>query len=138
MSLIEIIKLGRKYLGLWPNKKELLYYFSEYRSIQVARFVCGVFPYLAVAIFIFQLYLGTLEFLSQALIYLFFILSMPMQALIMLGVKADKYLPQALAHWYKEGVAKINQQGGDIRLSVSKPRYIELAYLLNLTYSKAP
>lgn len=136
MSVIEIIKLGQKYLGLWPDKKELLYFFSEYRSIQVARFVCRVFPYLAVGVFIVQLYLGSLQLLPQALVYLFFILSMPLQALVMLGVKADKYLPQSLAQWYKEGVAKINEQGGDIKLSVSKPRYIELAYLLNLTYSK--
>ena len=136
MSVIEIIKLGRKYLELWPNKKELLYYFSEYRSIQVARFVCRVFPYLAILTFMVQLYLGSLQLLPQALVYLLFILSMPLQALVMLGVKADKYLPQSLAQWYKEGVAKINEQGGDINLSVSKPRYIELAYLLNITYKK--
>lgn len=136
MSVIEIIKLGRKYLGLWPDKKELLHYFSEYRSILVARFVCKVFPYLAGAIFVIQLYLGSLAFLPQALVYLFFVLSMPLQALVMLGVKADKYLPHSLAEWYREGVAKVNQQGGDIKLSLSKPRYIELAYLLNITYSK--
>ena len=64
-------------------------------------------------------------------------LSMPIQALIMLGVKADKFLPPALSSWYKEGVARVNEQGGDIKLSMQRPRYFDLANLLNLTYSKA-
>jgi hypothetical protein len=54
----------------------------------------------------------------------------------MLGVKADKFLPPALANWYREGVAKINQQGGNIKLSIQKPRYIDLAELLHLTYQQ--
>lgn len=136
MSVIEIIKLGRKYLNLWPNKNELLYYFSEYRSIKVARFVCRTFPALALAVLLIQLYLGSLSYLPQALMYAFFILSMPIQALVILGVKADKFLPPSLAQWYREGVAKVNQEGGDIELSVYKPRYLELAYLLDLTYRR--
>jgi len=67
-----------------------------------------------------------------------FILSMPVQALVILGVKADKFLPPTLASWYKEGVAKFNENGGSIKLSVHKPRYIDLAYLLNVTYQGMP
>lgn len=136
MNVYEIIKLGQKYLNLWPNKNELIHYFSEYRTVKVARFVCRVFPFLAVLVLVLQLYVGSLSYLPQALMYFVFILSMPIQALVMLGVKADKYLPPSLADWYRQGVAKINQQGGSINLSVNKPRYFELAYLLNLTYNK--
>ncbi len=136
MSVVELIKLGRRYLAMWPERVELADYFREYQTIQISRLVCRYMPVLAVLVFILQLYLGSLEVLPQALVYAFFILSMPVQALVMLGVKADKFLPPALSSWYKEGVAKINESGGNIKLSMQKPRYIDLASLLNITYQK--
>ncbi len=54
---------------------------------------------------------------------------MPLQTCNMMGLQADKFLPPALAAWYKEGVAKINQQGGDVKLSVNKPKYFGLSKL---------
>jgi uncharacterized protein len=137
MNVVEIIKLGLKYKQLWPEKIELANYFEEYRSIQVSRLVCRYLPGVALFVFIMQLYLGGFQQLPQSILYAFFILSIPVQALVMLGVKADKFLPPALANWYKEGVAKINQSGGDIKLSVQKPRYFDLAQLLNVSYSGA-
>jgi uncharacterized membrane protein YfbV (UPF0208 family) len=135
MSVVDIIKLGRKYMNLWPQRTELANYFSEYRAVQLGRFACRYLPGLAVFIFIMQLYLGSVEVLSQAVVYTLFILSIPIQALVTLGVKADKILPPGLASWYKAGVAKVNESGGDIKLSVHKPRYLDLANLLNITYS---
>ncbi len=136
MSIFEIIKLGQKYLKSWPEKPELIQYFSDYRAVQSCRFVCRYFPVLAVLTVILQLYLGSWQALPQAMVYGVFLLSMPVQAYIILGVKADKFLPQSLANWYREGVAKVNEQGGNIKLSIYKPRYIDLAQLLQLTYSK--
>lgn len=135
MNVVEIIKLGRKYLQLWPEKVELASYFTEYRSIQVSRMACRYLPGIALFVLVMQLYLGGIQLLPQSLVYTIFILSIPLQALVMLGVKADKFLPPALAIWYKEGVAKINQNGGNIKLSVHKPRYFDLAQLLNVSYS---
>jgi len=137
MNVVEIIKLGQKYKQLWPQKIELAGYFEEYRSIQVARLVCRYLPGVALFVFVMQLYLGGIQQLPQSVVYAFFILSIPVQALVLLGVKADKFLPPALSNWYKEGVAKINQGGGDIKLSVQKPRYFDLAQLLNVSYSNA-
>lgn len=137
MSVFEIIKLGRKYMQLWPEKVELARYFEEYRAIQLSRLVCKYFPAIGLFIFIIQVYLGGLIVLPQAFVYALFIISIPVQALIILGVKADKFLPPSLAAWYKEAVAKMNQQGGDIKLSLSKPRYFDLASLLRITYSNA-
>jgi len=137
MSVVEIFKLGRKYMHLWPEKAELARYFNEYRAIQIARIVYKYFPGLALFVLIMQLYLGGAELLPQALVYTFFILSMPAQAMVMLGVKADKYLPPSLAAWYKEGVARVNESGGRIKLSAHKPRYLDLATLINISYSHA-
>jgi hypothetical protein len=124
-------------LQLWPEKVELASYFEEYRAIQISRLVCKYLPGMALFIFIIQLYLGGFHALPQAIVYALFILSIPVQAMVILGIKADKFLPPGLASWYKEAVAKMNQQGGQIKLSLTKPRYLDLASLLNSSYSSA-
>lgn len=134
MSVIELIKLGRKYMQLWPQRSELGNYFAEYQAVQISRFALRYLPGIALFSFIIQLYFGSINLLPQALVYSLFILSIPLQALLMLGVKADKFLPISLAAWYKESVAKVNEAGGSIKLSVHKPRFIDLAKLLNISH----
>ncbi len=166
ISVIQLIKLGQKYLSLWPNKPELARYFEEYRGVQSARFICRYFPGLALFTVIMQLYLasgyplgqGTVEnalnALPVALVYGLFLLSMPIQALVFSGVKADKLLPPSLASWYQSGLEKIKEQSQQqkksqnnlsvslaieptiSKLAIYNPRYIDLARLLQLTFSQ--
>lgn len=163
ISVIQLIKLGQKYLALWPDKPELMYYFTDYRAVQSARFVCRYFPALALFTVIMQLYVASgypvgngsiqnaLNALPQALVYGLFLLSMPVQALVFSGVKADKLLPPSLASWYHNGLEKVKQQGKEQLsqtdsqhsdsnktfhdLATYKPRYIDLAQLLQLTFA---
>ena len=137
MSLFQIVQLGRKYLKLWPDKNELLQYFSEYRQIAISRFVCRYSVHFAVLIIALPFVANAGHMLSQALACGMFVLSMPIQVFIMLGLQADKHLPPALASWYKEGVARVNEQGGKLALSVNKPRYLDLVNLLSLTYGSS-
>lgn len=134
MSALEIIKLGHKYLKLWPDHPELVKYFADYSAVIAGRFVCKVFPAMAVTVVFVQLYLGSSAMLGQALMYGLFIISMPLQALVMLGLKADKRLPPSLASWYREAVTKIKGQSTKDPLSLINPRYLDLALLLNITY----
>ena len=150
LSVVELIKLGQRYCKLWPEKAELAKYFADYSAVQSARFVCRYFPALALFTFIMQLYFASGYFtgagsvnnainaLPQALVYGVFILSIPVQTLVVLGVKADKFLPPSLASWYRTGVEKVKEQGSTNKLknlAVSKPRYIDLAQLLQLTFA---
>ena len=158
MNTIEIIKLGQRYLSLWPEKNELSLYFSEYKVVQSARFICKYFPVLALLTFLLQLYVSsglfigqtlgkssieaTLSALPQALVYGLFLGSLPVQALIIAGVKADKFLSPSLASWYREGIEKIKASQSEksinplvTQLTTYNPRYIDLAQLLQLTYS---
>lgn len=162
ISVIQLIKLGQKYLSLWPEKPELMRYFSDYKMVQTARFICRYFPALALFTMIMQLYLASgypfgqgsinqaLNALPQALVYGLFLLSMPIQVLVYSGVKADKLLPSSLASWYHSGLDKIKQQGQEQnslhgyqgnkpdkaieKLATFKPRYIDLARLLKITF----
>ena len=170
ISVVQLIKLGQKYLLLWPNKPELAQYFEEYRGVQSARFICRYFPGLALFTVIMQLYVASgcpigqgsvdnaLNALPLALVYGLFLLSMPIQALVFSGVKADKLLPPSLASWYQSGLEKIKQQSQQqskqqknskidmsvslaieptiSKLAVYNPRYIDLARLLQLTFSQ--
>lgn len=150
LSVVQIINLGQKYINFWPEKAELARYFTEYRAVQSARFVCRTFPALALFIFTMQLYFSSGFFLGsgsinnvfdalpQALVYGLFFLSIPVQALVILGVKADKFLPPSLASWYRSGLEKAKEQGSQNNLTdlaIAKPRYIDLARLLQLTYT---
>ena len=170
ISVVQLIKLGQKYLSLWPEKPELAQYFRDYRAVQSARFVCRYFPALALFTVIMQLYFSSgypmgagsidlvLKALPQALVYGLFLLSLPVQALVFSGVKADTLLPPALASWYHSGLEKVKQQNMQLNkaqdheqsgpnhrktkvikaiegLALYKPRYIDLAQLLQLTFA---
>lgn len=150
LSVVQIIKLGQKYINFWPERAELARYFSDYRAVQSARLVCRYFPALALFSFTMQLYFSSgfffgsgsvanvLSALPQALVYAVFLLSIPIQALVVLGVKADKFLPPSLASWYRNGLNKAKEQGSQNKfenLAIVKPRYIDLAQLLQLTYA---
>ena len=54
MSLFEIIKLGQKYMKLWPNKAVLVNYFTEYRAVQISRLLCRYMPSIALITFVVQ------------------------------------------------------------------------------------
>jgi uncharacterized membrane protein YfbV (UPF0208 family) len=145
-------------LSLWPNRKELALYFTDYKVVQSARFICKYFPGLALFTFVLQLYFAsglfsakefgalsmdaTLDALPLALVYGLFIASLPVQALVMLGVKADKFLPPSLASWYRDGIEKVKSSKSNepmnpliTQLATYKPRYIDLAQLLHLTFA---
>jgi len=153
ISVIQIIKLGQHYLKVWPENVELVRYFSDYRAVQSARFVCRYFPALALFTFIMQLYFSSgypmgngsinnaINALPQALVYGLFLLSIPVQALVITGVRADKFLPPSLASWYRSGIEKAKEQGTQLNVSefseltTIKPKYIDLAQLLKLTFA---
>lgn len=134
LSVFEIITLGRKYIYLWPARVELEVYFADYQAVKISRLICRVMPGLALFCFIMQIYFGSIAVLPQALLYSCCILSFPLQALIFMGLKADKFLPPGLESWYKESVAKVNQNGGSVKLSTQRPRFMDLAHLLHLTF----
>lgn len=158
ISVVQLIKLGQRYLSLWPEMPELSQYFKDYWAVQSARFVCRYFPALALFTVIMQIYVASgypfgqgsieqaLKALPQALVYGVFLISMPVQALVFSGVKADKHLPPSLASWYHTGLEKVKQHGKQVsdeevnakvsNLATYKPRYIDLAQLLQLTFNR--
>lgn len=133
-SIFQLIKLGRKFVNYWPERPELSNYFAEYRAVAVTRMVCRYLPPLAFAIFATQVFLAGYEYVSTALIYFIFFNSIPVQALLMMGKKSQEQLPPSLASWYREGLSKLKAKGEQVKLAQAKPKYIDLAHLLSITY----
>lgn len=137
MSVYQLIQLGKRYLQLWPKRAELANYFQEYQTIVFSRFIFKYMPALALFTLILPLMLKFNAAYPQAFFYALFMVSLPVQTLVILGVKADKYLPPSLESWYRESLARINEQGGELKLSTHKPRYFDLAKLLHLSYQSS-
>jgi uncharacterized membrane protein YfbV (UPF0208 family) len=138
MNLLDIIFLGRRYLKLWPEKTELLNFFAEYRQVLIGRMVCRYSAHFAALIFALPFALplpvDSDYFIQNTLVVSLFILSLPVQVYIILGLQADKYLPPSLAKWYKEGISNIDQNNTAVKLTTGKPKYFDLVQLLNLSH----
>ncbi|WP_111980049.1 terminus macrodomain insulation protein YfbV [Algibacillus agarilyticus] len=135
-SLIETIQNGREYITEWPVKPELYGLFPECRVIKATQFSLLILPLLAVISFTLQfVWLGE-QFIPQALATSLLILSMPIQGYIWLGNRANQTLPLSLLTWYKELETKLAVEGVQVKCAQAKPRYFELACLLNQGYKK--
>lgn len=133
-SIFELFKLGRKFVGYWPQRAELFHYFSEYRQVEVTRFVCRVLPFSSFVVFALQLGSGGAAIVPMAFAVFILINSLPVHAMLLMGKKSQESLPPSLASWYREGVEKLKANGSDVKLSASKPKYMDLARLLDITY----
>ncbi|AWB67747.1 DUF412 domain-containing protein [Saccharobesus litoralis] len=135
-SLIDTIQNGREYINEWPVKRELYSLFPECRVIKATQFALLVLPVVALLSFVLQYsYLGS-EYIPQALATSLLIISMPIQGYIWLGNRANQTLPLNLLNWFKELETKLAIEGVEVRYNQAKPRYFELARLLNQAYKK--
>ncbi|MBF7072584.1 DUF412 domain-containing protein [Glaciecola sp. MH2013] len=131
-----ILKSGQHYMEVWPMQKVLYGLFPECRIVAATKFGFKVMPALAVITVATQLfYLGT-QHLPQALTFGIFFLSLPVQGLIWLGLRAEKPLPPEMKAWYQEVYRKMQEQGCALEGIKSKPRFLELALLLKTAFNE--
>lgn len=135
-SVMSQVQLGRCYAKKWPMRKELTLLFVEFKVIKATELAITVMPILAMLTLFFQLnYLGS-DFLPQAIASALFFLSLPLQGLLWLGKRAQTPLTPPMHQWYNELHAKMVANGYNTPLSDNKPRYFELAELLNDMFTK--
>lgn len=135
-TLLEQIKQGRQYVNLWPQRPELIQYFSEYRAVLVSRFVLKYGAALALLAFLMPILFIGIEQLKQSLVYSLFIGSLPVQALFLMNKKSKEKLPPSLSSWYRSGVEKLKAQNDEGELIINNPSFLDLAKLLNISYSQ--
>lgn len=134
VGFVNSLKDGQKYMDTWPMRKELNMLFPEQRIIKATRFGIKVMPAIAAISVLTQMVFNHYQSMPQAVIIALFALSMPIQGIWWLGNRANTKLPPALVTWYGEIYHKVIESGFALEPIKSKPRYKELAQLLNRAF----
>jgi uncharacterized membrane protein YfbV (UPF0208 family) len=133
-GLIHNLRDGQKYMDIWPMRKELSVLFPEHRVIKATRFGIRVMPAVAVMSILLQMGFQNSQALPQAIVIALFAISLPLQGMWWLGNRSKTALPPALAGWYRELHQNILESGFRLEPIKSKPRYKELAIILNRAF----
>ncbi|AIW14487.1 terminus macrodomain insulation protein YfbV [Vibrio tubiashii] len=133
-GLVHSLRDGQKYMDTWPMRKELNLLFPEQRIIKATRFGVKVMPAIAAISVLTQMAFNNYQSMPQAVIIALFAISMPIQGMWWLGNRANTKLPPALAGWYREIYQKIVESGCALEPMKSRPRYKELAQILNRAF----
>ena len=133
-GLAHSLKDGQKYMETWPMRKELSAIFPEQRIIKATRFGVKVMPAIAAISVLTQMAFNNYSALPQAIVVALFALSMPLQSMWWLGNRSNTQLPPSLATWYREIHQKITESGCALEPAKSRPRYKELAQILNRAF----
>ncbi len=123
-------------MAIWPMRKELAPMFPEPRYIKATQFAIRVMPAVAVISVLSQMVFHNYDAIPQAMIIALFSLSMPLQGLLWLGRRSRTDLPPSLATWYRELHDKLENEGNAMQPVKAKPRYVELAQVLNLAFKQ--
>ncbi|KJY83516.1 membrane protein [Vibrio galatheae] len=133
-GFVHSLKDGQKYMETWPMRKELNLLFPEQRIIKATRFGVKVMPAIAAISVLTQMAFNNYQSMPQAVIIALFAISMPIQGMWWLGNRANTQLPPSLAGWYREIHQKIVDSGCALEPLKSRPRYKELANILNRAF----
>lgn len=133
-GLIQSLKSGQKYMNTWPMRKELSPLFPEQRIIKATRFGVKVMPAVAAISVLFQMSFQNMQAMPQAIVIALFAISLPLQGMWWLGNRSNTKLPPALAGWYRELHQKVLESGFALEPIKAKPRYKELAIILNRAF----
>ncbi|EKO3883122.1 MULTISPECIES: terminus macrodomain insulation protein YfbV [Vibrio] len=133
-GIIHSLKDGQKYMDTWPMRKELNLLFPEARIIKATRFGIKVMPAIAAISVLTQMSFHNLQAMPQTIVIALFAISLPLQGIWWLGSRANTQLPPSLAGWYRELHQKILETGFALEPLKAKPRYKELALVLNRAF----
>ncbi|MGF1690298.1 terminus macrodomain insulation protein YfbV [Photobacterium kagoshimensis] len=135
-SIWSLFRNGQDYMTTWPMRKELAPMFPEPRYIKATQFAIRVMPAVAVISVLSQMVFHNYDAIPQAMIVALFALSMPLQGLLWLGRRSRTDLPPSLATWYRELHEKLESEGNAMEPVKAKPRYVELAQVLNSAFKQ--
>ena len=135
-GMMSVVMEGQRYSKLWPLRPELSPLFIEFRVIKATRLGISILPMVAAVSLAVQVKLLGHEYLPQAIACALLIISLPVQGLYWLGKRSNTVLPISVASWYRRIHEKMASEGCHVPFTATKPRYRELAELLNQAFNK--
>ena len=135
-ELIKLVKLGQRYLSLWPNNKQLGAIFPETRLIVFCVLLQKTVPAIACLSFVVQFSYFGQDVVPRAIAMSLLIISMPYQGLIWLGYRSQQPLSVALVNWCSDIRTQMIEAGMNVRPVPSKASYMDMAQILHDAYAK--
>lgn len=135
-KFFETLRDGKEYSEIWPQKAELDVVFPEERVIKLTHYLVSIMPMLAVVTLAFHYQFLGHYYLPQGLAWAGIMLSLPVQGLYWLGKRANTELPPGVNAWYRDIYHRMEEQGVKLASKTPKPRYFELARLLQCAFTE--
>lgn len=131
------VQLGVNYSKTWPMQPELASLFPENRLIRFTLMLKQWMPAAAVLSFCVQLQYSGMSHFWLAASWALLLLSLPIQALFLLGQRARTPLPPQLQGWYQQ-IRQHMQQAGlpTPQPAQAKPVFHDLAIVLRSAYQQ--
>ncbi|TEW55601.1 DUF412 family protein [Psychromonas sp. RZ22] len=132
----ELLKKGDAYLKIWPKQNCLYSLFIDSKMVCYTQLLIKLFPlFIVLVASLYILFPAYFSWPSTAT-FILFLIGLPVHCLLWLGKRSQQILSPALFNWYVEISEALN--GDKLRQQVmnDKPRFIDLAKLLNKGFKK--
>lgn len=132
----DLLKKGEQYLKVWPKQNCLYSLFIDSKMVCYTQLLIKIFPIFIVLVaslyIIFPLYFSW----ASTATFIFFLIGLPVHCLLWLGKRSQQMLSPALFTWYVEIIEVLNGKQPGQQVMIDKPRFIDLAKLLNRGFKK--
>ncbi len=130
------VQMGINYSKTWPLQPELALLFPENRLIRLTLLLKHWMPAAAAVSFCVQLQYSGLSQFWLAASWGLLLLTLPVQALFLLGQRAATPLPPHLHGWYKQIRQQMQQAGVNTPQPSQQPVFQDLAVMLRSAYQQ--
>ena len=120
----------------WPMVRQLGLHFPEYRVVKATQTAFVTMPIIALLACFSQVYILGWQFLPQAITFVLFFLSLPLQGLIWLGWRAKHPLPLTLFDWCNQLSSKLNDMGVACQPLGANACYLDMAAILKIAFER--
>lgn len=126
-----LLKQGDHYLNTWPKQHCLYSLFIDSKVVCYTQLLVKLFPAFIVLIASLYFILPAYFTWPSTATFILFLIGLPVHCLLWLGKRSQQFLSPALFAWYIEISETLNGNKLENIVMLNKPRFIDLAKLLN-------
>ncbi|MDA7746392.1 DUF412 domain-containing protein [Psychromonas sp.] len=135
-NFFSLLKQGDYYLKTWPKQPCLYSLFIDSKMVCYTQLLIKLFPIFIVLVtslyMVFPLYFSW----PSTATFILFLIGLPVHCLLWLGKRSQQVLSPALFNWYLEISEVLNGKNLGQQVMIDKPRFLDLAKLLNKGFKK--
>jgi len=132
----DLVKKGDQYLKTWPKQSCLYSLFIDSKMVCYTQLLIKIFPIFIVLVASLYILLPAYFSWPSTATFILFLIGLPIHCLLWLGKRSQQTLSPSLFAWYVEIIEVVNGKQSGQQVMVDKPRFIDLAKLLNRGFKK--